>query len=115
MSVDSKVPPAIVSLFSNIPSNTATKPLNGKKQSSFIPQLNANLNQQINMHPNTTTHKQNNGKGRSFSRATEGIASHKYRTNFNPRKGVTPNAGQKPSVINYHQSNTINIVQNNYQ
>jgi hypothetical protein len=61
------------------------------------------------MHPNTTTHKGNNGKGRSFSRATDGVSSPKYRNNYNPRKGVTPSNGQKPS-INYHQNNTINIV-----
>jgi hypothetical protein len=109
MSVDSKMPPPMGSLFSNNVGN-GQKQFNGKKQSSFIPHLNANLNQQINMHPNTTTNKQHNGKGRSFSRATEGVSSPKYRTNFNQRKGVTPNAGSKPSVVNYHQTNTINIV-----
>lgn len=47
----------------------------GMKKQSFIPSLQANvLNQQLGMHPQaqTTTNKGNNGKGRSFSRATEG-------------------------------------------
>ena len=45
------------------------------KKQSFIPSLQANtLNQNIGLHPQaqTTTNKGNIGKGRSFSRATEG-------------------------------------------
>jgi len=67
--------------------------IGGKKQSSFIPSLQANaLNQSIGLHPqaHTTTNKGNQGKGRSFSRATDGpggVTSPKnYRAIYNNQR-----------------------------
>jgi hypothetical protein len=67
----------------------------------------------IGMHPkaHTTTNKANNGKGRSFSRNTDGVSSPKnYRVNFNQRKNAassstktgSSNANQNNQVVNYH-------------